>query len=71
VFTKAFAKRVEIGRIADAGAVGSGEPATPGQVLARLDREFTDPEAAARLLTNPEGPWVGVLSYNGWDTHAS
>jgi uncharacterized protein (DUF1501 family) len=70
VFAKAFAEGVEIGRVADAGAVSSGGPAS-GEGFARLNREFTDPaEAAARFLAAPEGPRVGVLSYNGWDTHA-
>jgi uncharacterized protein (DUF1501 family) len=71
VFAKAFAEGVEIGRIADAGAFASGEPAAPGEAIARLNHEFTDPaEAAARFLAAPEGPRIGVLSYNGWDTHA-
>ena len=35
-------------------------------------REFIDAaEAAARFLSTPEGPRIGVLSYNGWDTHAN
>ena len=28
-------------------------------------------EGAGRLLADPEGPRLGVISYDGWDTHAS
>ena len=35
-------------------------------------REFIDTaEAAARFLSSADGPRIGVLSYNGWDTHAN
>jgi uncharacterized protein (DUF1501 family) len=35
-------------------------------------REFTEAaEAAARFLSTADGPRVGALSYNGWDTHAN
>lgn len=35
-------------------------------------REFTEAaEAAARFLAAADGPRIGALSYNGWDTHAN
>lgn len=35
-------------------------------------REFIDTaEAAAKFLASPDGPRIGALSYNGWDTHAN
>jgi uncharacterized protein (DUF1501 family) len=44
-------------------------PKTEG---ARRDRQFVDTAAvAARFLSEPAGPRIGVLSYNGWDTHAN
>jgi uncharacterized protein (DUF1501 family) len=80
---KAFAEGMEISRVADAGAAAapppapsqpSAQPQAPAQAppAARVNREFTDAaEAAARFLSTPEGPRIGVLSYNGWDTHAN
>ena len=54
------------------------QPQAPAQLpaaqppAARLNREFTEAaEAAAKFLSTPEGPRIGVLSYNGWDTHAN
>jgi len=77
VLGKAFAEGMEISRVADAG-MASGTPAgsqsqMPTQApAARLNREFTEAaEAAAKFLSTPEGPRIGVLSYNGWDTHAN
>jgi uncharacterized protein (DUF1501 family) len=78
VLGKAFAEGMEISRVADAGMPTSA-PATsqpsqaPAQApAARLNREFTEAaEAAAKFLSTPEGPRIGVLSYSGWDTHAN
>lgn len=77
VLGKAFAEGMEISRVADAGmptsAPTSSQPQAPSQMpAARLNREFTEAaEAAAKFLCTPEGPRIGVLSYNGWDTHAN
>ena len=77
VLAKAFAEGMEIGRVADAdaptSAPASAQPQAPVQPqAARLNREFTEAaDAAARFMATPEGPRIGVLSYNGWDTHAN
>ena len=82
VLAKAFAEGMEISRVADADAPTSApatsQPQAPAQLpaaqlpAARLNREFTEAaEAAAKFLSAPEGPRIGVLSYNGWDTHAN
>jgi uncharacterized protein (DUF1501 family) len=77
VLAKAFAEGMEISRVADADAPTSApatsQPQAPAQLpAARLNREFIEPaEAAAKFLSTPEGPRIGVLSYNGWDTHAN
>ncbi len=73
VLAKAFAEGMEISRVADAGAPAAAQPQAPAQLpAARLNREFTEAaEAAAKFLSTPEGPRIGVLSYNGWDTHAN
>lgn len=50
---------------------GSGMDATPA-MAARLHRDFiTTAEAAAKFMASPDGPRLGALSYNGWDTHAN
>jgi uncharacterized protein (DUF1501 family) len=72
VLAKAFAEGMEISRVADAGAAAAGAQAPAQTPAARLTREFTDAAAAAaKFLSTAEGPRIGVLSYNGWDTHAN
>ena len=74
VLGKAFAEGMEISRVADAGMATASPASPPPQQTpaARLGREFAEAaEAAARFLSTPEGPRIGVLSYNGWDTHAN
>ena len=77
VLAKAFAEGMEVGRVADAdaptSAPASAQPHAPVQPQAvRFNREFTEAaDAAARFMATPEGPRIGVLSYNGWDTHAN
>jgi uncharacterized protein (DUF1501 family) len=80
VLAKAFADGLEIGRIG-AGLSGTAPalPATPGTTMNGVGqpgpvvmREFVEAaQAAARLLSDPTGPRIGALSYNGWDTHAN
>ncbi len=66
---KALADGVASDRIATVAtpSAASGQPATP-----RPFRDFIETaEVAARFLSAADGPRVGVLSYNGWDTHAN
>ena len=70
---KAFADGIALDKVAGAGAAAapakSSPPAPPQPALMR---EFVDTaEAAARFLGSADGPRIGVLSYNGWDTHAN
>ncbi len=47
-------------------------PQQPAQPNAALFREFTEAAAAAaKFLSAADGPRIGALSYNGWDTHAN
>jgi uncharacterized protein (DUF1501 family) len=73
VLARAFAEGMEISRVADAGGGTAAGAQAPAQTpAARLTREFTDAAAAAaKFLSTAEGPRIGVLSYNGWDTHAN
>jgi uncharacterized protein (DUF1501 family) len=76
VLAKAFAEGMEISRVAEGGSAPA-RPSAPDQPdmatpAARLNREFADTaQAAAKFLSAADGPRVGVLSYNGWDTHAN
>lgn len=76
---KAFAEGLEIDRISTAAATAA-PPATakPGETkpasapAPRPFRDFVDAaETAAKFLSTPDGPRIGALSYNGWDTHAN
>ncbi len=76
VLAKAFAQGMEIDRVAEAGLAATSVAAkpAPGQPPAppRPFRDFTDAaEAAAKFLVAADGPRIGALSYNGWDTHAN
>jgi len=59
--------------VSESGASGaSGSMQMPGKAARGPLREFVDTaQTAARLLAADDGPRVGALSYNGWDTHAN
>jgi uncharacterized protein (DUF1501 family) len=71
---KAFADGMAIDKVGGgmAGAIAQPKPsATPGQP-ARQFKDFTGAaETAARFLSAADGPRIGALGYNGWDTHAN
>ncbi len=47
---------------------GDGQPAAPG--IERIRAYFADAAGtAAKYLARPDGPRVGALAFNGWDTH--
>jgi uncharacterized protein (DUF1501 family) len=72
VLAKAFAEGLEISRVADASAGMAPAQQAAQTPATRLTREFTEAaQAAAKFLASPDGPRIGVLSYNGWDTHAN
>ena len=58
---------VAMGKDGDAGAAGQG-PAQPGPNAVRA-AFAASAGAAARYLARPDGPRVGALAFNGWDTH--
>ncbi len=75
VLARALAEGMEINRVAESGMTAIAKP-TPAQMAApqpqRPFRDFTDAaEAAAKFLVANDGPRIGALSYNGWDTHAN
>jgi uncharacterized protein (DUF1501 family) len=81
VLARAFAEGMEINRVAEAGLAttvpqpAKAQNAAPTPSVAappKPFREFTEAaEAAARFMAAADGPRVGALSYNGWDTHAN
>jgi uncharacterized protein (DUF1501 family) len=63
---RAFSQGIEIERVA------ASETPAPRVSGSRPFREFVETaQAAARFLSAADGPRIGVLSYNGWDTHAN
>jgi uncharacterized protein (DUF1501 family) len=67
---KALVEGLGLDRIATAEPAKATPPA-PGQPQ-RPFRDFIETaEAAARFMSTPDGPRIGALSYNGWDTHAN
>ncbi len=80
---KALVNGLEMVRVADASAMTAGAaPSAPqsqtppvggGRGLnANQFREFTEAaEMAAKFMKPHDGPRIGALSYNGWDTHAN
>jgi uncharacterized protein (DUF1501 family) len=72
VLAKALLEGVEINRVAETEAATPATSPKSQPPGVRSLREFTDAaEAAARLLSAADGPRIGALSYNGWDTHAN
>jgi uncharacterized protein (DUF1501 family) len=64
VLAKALAGGIKADQLAKGGAEmeqGGGNPAVMARAAA----------GAARLMMKDDGPRVGVLSYDGWDTHAN
>ena len=69
---RAFADGLEIDRFSATNSAPAA--AAPGTQPANLRpfREFIETaEVAAKFLAAADGPRIGALSYNGWDTHAN
>ena len=73
VLARVFAEGMELHRVAaESTTTASPLQASAQTPTARLHREFSEAaQAAARFLSAADGPRIGVLSYNGWDTHAN
>ena len=64
-------ERMGLTAIARAGGMDS-QPSKPAPGAAQAAAYFADSAGgAARFLAQPEGPRVGALAFDGWDTHAN
>ena len=78
---RAFAEGIEIDKVAGLAATpvaapggkpGPVAPPPPAPPQQQQFRPFVDTaQTAAKFLSSADGPRVGVLSYDGWDTHAN
>jgi uncharacterized protein (DUF1501 family) len=66
-------RRIDVAAMARAGGIDqtppaerAGGPAGPGQLRAYFAEAAG---TAAKFLARPDGPRVGALSFDGWDTH--
>jgi uncharacterized protein (DUF1501 family) len=77
-FARALEERVGLAAIAGAGGMGGvagAQPrpaAGPGAQQANQVRAYFAESAgsAAKFMARPDGPRVGALAFDGWDTHA-
>jgi uncharacterized protein (DUF1501 family) len=74
---KAFADGMAIERLGGgaAGASRTGSPIVPANAPTTPDQRFRrfieTATVAARFMSSADGPRIGALSYDGWDTHAN
>jgi uncharacterized protein (DUF1501 family) len=63
-------ERMGLAAIARAGGLGARKNAPPRGGAAQVQKYFEESAgAAASFLAQPEGPRIGALAYDGWDTH--
>jgi uncharacterized protein (DUF1501 family) len=65
-------ERVGLAAIARAGGMDKpGQPQPAGAGAAQVRAFFAESAgAAAKFLARPDGPRIGALAFDGWDTHA-
>src|SRR6185437_3426450 len=74
VFAGVLEERIGLTAIAHAGGMDTkppdGSPAVQTGGIAQVRTYFAEAAgAAAKLLSRPDGPRVGALAFDGWDTH--
>jgi uncharacterized protein (DUF1501 family) len=74
VFAKVLQERVDVAALVRSGGMETkpapGSPAVQTGGIAQVRAYFADAAGgAAKFLALPEGPRVGALALNGWDTH--
>jgi uncharacterized protein (DUF1501 family) len=79
VLARALEERIGLAAIAKAGGIEMtpgkprpGEPRPPRQPGAQVRAYFSEAAgAAAKFMARGDGPRVGALAFDGWDTHAA
>ena len=70
---RALEGRMGLAAVARAGRIDAMNPAKSGQTAAgaaRIRAYFAEAAGtAAKFLARPDGPRIGALAFNGWDTH--
>jgi uncharacterized protein (DUF1501 family) len=67
---KALEERMGLAAIARAGGMDGRQPRAAG--ILRVRAYFAESAgAAAKFLARPNGPRIGALAFDGWDTHAN
>jgi uncharacterized protein (DUF1501 family) len=67
---RALEERVGLATIARAGGM-DGEQPRPAPGAAQVRAYFAESAGtAAKFLARPDGPRIGALAFDGWDTHA-
>jgi uncharacterized protein (DUF1501 family) len=76
IMARVLEERIGVAAIAHAGGIDQGPPnrgpeGPPGGI-ARVRAYFADTAgAAAKFLARSDGPRVGALAFDGWDTHVN
>ena len=76
VFARVLEERIGVAAIAHAGGIDQlpqkGGPAGPPAGDARVRAYFAEAAGtAAKFLARPDGPRIGALAFDGWDTHVN
>ena len=77
VLARVLEDRLGIAAIARAGSIPDTPPSNPTPAvqiggIQQVRAYFAEAAgAAAKFLANPEGPRVGALAFDGWDTHVN
>jgi uncharacterized protein (DUF1501 family) len=74
-FAQVLEERLGLAAIAKAGGIADNKPGTPGVQgggIEQVRAYFAEAAgAAAKFLAAPEGPRIGALALDGWDTHVN
>jgi uncharacterized protein (DUF1501 family) len=72
-FAQVLEERLGLAAIAKAGGIADNRPGAPGIQgggIEQVRAYFAEAAgAAAKFLAAPEGPRIGALAFDGWDTH--
>jgi len=75
-FAQVLEERIGLAAIAGAGSMasepGGDRPVIQGGGIEQVRAYFAEAAgAAAKFLAGPEGPRIGALAFDGWDTHVN